>query len=483
MTKSIWFLCMRGLAAAMLAGFTSATTSFADAPKTHLNIVLILADDLGWTDLGCYGSDLYQTPNIDRLAQDGMRFTQAYSACTVCSPTRAALMSGEYPARLHVTDWIPGRLPANPKLQIPEWTKHLPLGTLTVADCFRQGGYATVSIGKWHLGNESYYPKKFGFDLNIAGTSAGNPSSGYFSPYKIDTLADGPPGEYLTDRIGAEAVNYIERHRDKPFFLYLPEFAVHTPIQGKEAITAKYRSKAGMGGQRHTNAEYAAMIESMDDTVGRVRAKLQELGLSDQTIVIFASDNGGHLPTTNNTPLRVGKGSCYEGGVRVPFIVYWPHVTKVGATSDVPTISMDIFPTILAAVGLSLPADHVLDGISLEPVLRGKGSLPPRPLYWHYPHYQLYQQGGTVPYSAVRDGDYKLIKFYDGRGMELYNIRGDIGESSNLATSRPELAQRLEQQLNGWLKSVGAQLPSPNPKYDPTRPENPPGRRPKESDG
>ncbi len=463
------------MALALMGGKSFAASASAAPP----NIVLILADDLGWTDLGVYGSDLYETPHIDRLAKDGMRFTQAYSACTVCSPTRAALLTGQYPARVRVTDWIPGRLPHNPKLKIPEWTKHLPLETITLAERLKAAGYHTATIGKWHLGEEPYYPEKHGFDVNIAGTREGNPSDGYFSPYSIPTLPDGPKGEYLTDRMGAEAVKYIEVYKDRPFFLYLPHFAVHTPLQAKSEMVEKYKRKI-KAGLRHTQATYAAMIESMDEAVGRVRDALQRTGIANRTIVIFASDNGGFLPATSNVPLRYGKGSAYEGGTRVPFIVYWPGVTARGAVSDAVTITPDIFPTLMAAAGIAdTRAD--LDGVDLSPVLRGTGPLKREAIFWHYPHYQLYHEHGTTPYGAVRAGDYKLIEFYDDMRIELYDLAHDIGEQKDLAKTQPEIANRLRDRLHAWRAEVKAQMPVPNPTYDPSQPEQAPGKRaPKE---
>jgi arylsulfatase A-like enzyme len=307
-------------------------------------VVLILADDFGWTDLACYGSKLYETPNIDRLARDGVKFTQAYSACTVCSPSRAALLTGKYPARLHVTDWIPGLPPENPKLLVPDWTKYLALEEVSLGQAFKSAGYATASIGKWHLGGEPYYPDKHGFDLNLAGTEAPSPKT-YFAPYEIATLPEGPAGEYLTDRLGTEAAKYLEEHKDKPFFLYLPHFAVHLPVQGKQPIVKKYRARLRPD-LMQTNAAYAAMVESLDDAVGQVRRKLDELKIADHTIVIFGSDNGGRVPTTSNLPLRVGKGSCYEGGTRVPLIVFWPGVTKPNTVCETPVIGLDLYPTV-----------------------------------------------------------------------------------------------------------------------------------------
>src|SRR5688572_2878016 len=343
------------------------------ATRAQPNVILILADDLGWTDLSCYGSELYETPHIDQLARDGVKFTQAYSACTVCSPTRAALLTGKYPARLHITDWIPGLPPENPKLLVPEWTKYLPLEEVTVARALRSTGYATASIGKWHLGNEEYFPEKHGFDINVGGGPAPAPPN-YFAPYKIATLPDGPEGEYLTDRLGEEAVRFIERQKDKPFFLYLPHFAVHTPIRGKEALVQKYRAKK-RAGLKQTNAVYAAMIESLDESVGRIRRKLEELKLSDHTVIVFASDNGGRVPTTSNHPLRVGKGSCYEGGTRVPFIVHWPGVTKPRSVCEISVISMDLYPTILEIAGQPQAATKGVDGRSLVALLKQEGAL------------------------------------------------------------------------------------------------------------
>jgi arylsulfatase A len=447
--------------------------SFASAAvrDEKLNVVLILADDLGWTDLGCFGSDLYQTPHLDRLAREGMKFTQAYSACTVCSPTRASLMTGKYPARVRVTDWIPGRPPANPKLLVPDWTKRLEHDEVTLAEVFKAAGYATASIGKWHLGPETHWPKTQGFEVNVAGTDAGSPTSGYFAPWKIATLREGADGDYLTDRMGLEAAEYVKTNAAKPFFLYLPHFAVHTPIQGRADLVAKYE-KLVRPGARHTNPKYAAMVESMDTAIGRVMAALEDARILERTIIVFTSDNGGHLPTTSNAPLRVGKGSCYEGGTRVPLIVRWPGGTAPGSVSDVPVITPDIYPTLLAVTGVTGGASHRPDGVSLEPVLRQRSGINREAIYWHYPHYQLYQQGGTVPYGAIRAGDFKLIEFFDGKPSELYNLREDTGEQRNLAKSNPAKAAELAAKLARWRREVGAQMPAKNPSYDPGKPEH-----------
>lgn len=451
-----------------------AVMPLAAAPPT--NVVFILVDDLGWTDLGCYGSDFYLTPHIDRLARDGMKFTQAYSACTVCSPTRAAILTGKYPARLHITDWIPGLPPSNPKLLVPDWTKYLPTEEATLARVLKGAGYATASIGKWHLGGEPYYPEKHGFDRNVAGTAAPSPKS-YFAPWQIPTLTpEGRDGEYLTDRLGQEAVQFIEQRRDKPFFLYLAHFGVHTPIQGKADLVKKHQARLKPD-LRHRNAAYAAMLESVDDTVGLIRAKLAELKLAERTVIVFTSDNGGRVPTTANHPLRVGKGSCYEGGVRVPLIVHWPGVTKSGSVCDVPSMSIDFYPTLLEITGARDAEGHRPDGESLVPLLRQAGALRREALFWHYPHYQHYQQGGTTPYGAVRVGDFKLVEFYDDSRIELYNLREDIGEKNDLAAKMLGKADELRKRLHAWRKEVGAQMPTRNPRYDPSRPEHEPAKK------
>jgi len=434
------------------------------------NFLFVLADDLGWTDLGCQGSKFYETPNIDRLAREGMRFTQAYSACTVCSPTRASILTGKYPARLHITDWIKGHRRPYAALRVPDWTMHLTVEEATIARRLKEAGYATASIGKWHLGGPEYYPEKHGFDLNLAGCDRGQPPS-YFSPYRIPTLADGPKGEFLTDRECGEAIRWIEAHRDHPFFLYLPHHAVHTPLAGKPNVIAKYRAKAGPDApQRH--ATYAALVESVDDSVGRILQRLEDLKLADRTVIFFTSDNGGLIgnvtnPITSNLPLRAGKGSAYEGGVRVPLIVRWPGVIKPGTVCDVPVISVDFYPTILEIARVRPGPGQVLDGESLLPLLRQSGGLKRDALFWHYPHYH---PGGATPYSAIRRGDWKLIEFLEDDHVELYDLLADLGEQNDLAAKMP--ARELRQQLHAWRKQTGAQMPAPNPDYDPKKSES-----------
>ncbi|MBA2304044.1 MAG: sulfatase-like hydrolase/transferase [Acidobacteria bacterium] len=436
----------------------------AEAPSVQVrpNFVVILLDDLGWTDFGCMGSPFYETPNIDRLAAQGMKFSQAYAAAALCSPTRASLLTGKYPARLHITDFIPGRPRPHAKLAMPNWTKHLPLAEWTLAEALREAGYATACIGKWHLGDADFFPEKQGFDCAIGGTESGAAPS-FFSPYRIATLPDGEPGEYLTDRESLEAVRFIEANKDRPFFLYLPHHAVHTPIQAKQELIEKYRLMATPGAP-HSHATYAAMIESADQSVGRVLAKLDELHLAERTIVVVTSDNGGLLAMTKNTPLRAGKGSAYEGGVRVPLLIRAPGIVSPKATCDVPVIACDLYPTMLALAGVPPKPKQIVDGESLEPLLRQNGALRREAIFWHYPHY--HGQGAT-PYGAIRSGDWRLIEFYDDGRLELYNISEDIGETTNLAGARPGLAESLRRKLDSWRRAVGAQMPTPNPNHDP----------------
>ena len=441
--------------AALCACAVAACTQLAvaDAPA-RANVVLIVLDDLGAMDLGCYGSKFYRTPAIDRLAADGMRFTQAYAACPVCSPTRAALMTGKYPARLHLTDCIPGnRNFARHRMLRPEFRQELPLEETTIAERLHAAGYATAQIGKWHLGGVGFEPVRQGFDLAIAGDAAGTPRS-YFAPYvgrdgqAIPGLESAPPEEYLTDRLTSEAEKFIEQNRARPFFLYLPHFAVHTPLTAKADMIAKYEAAEKPPG-RQTNPIYAAMIESVDESVGRIVAKLDALKLADNTIVIFTSDNGGlatvegpHTPATNNAPLREGKGYLYEGGIRVPLIVKWPGHVQPGSTSAERVSSIDLPLTIADACGVPFDkaSETAIDGVTLLDVLQNGGRLAERPLYWHYPHYS--NQGGR-PGGAVRRGDYKLIEFYEDGRLELFDLAKDASESTNLVDQQPDRAKQM----------------------------------------
>ena len=460
---------MRILSACLASALPLASFAAETAPTRHPNVIVILVDDMGQTDLSCYGSRFYETPNIDQLAKDGVRFANGYSACTVCSPTRAAMMTGKYPARLHITDWIAGHERPKAKLKIPEWQKFLPFEEITLAEQFKSAGYATASIGKWHLtpglkeGDEAYYPDKHGFDVNIGGYARGQPPS-YVSPYKIPTLSDGPAGEFLTDREANEAVKFIDANKDKPFFIYLPHYAVHQPIAGKPDVVAKFKDKAEKTPDlKQKNATYAALVTSVDDSLGTIRAALKRLKLDDDTIIVFTTDNGGLLPTTDNSPLRAGKGSAYEGGVRVPLIVFWPGVAKAGLVETSPAITVDLYPTLLEMTGVK-PLQSLVDGISLAPLLKS-GAKPDRDaIFWHYPHYH---PGGATPYSAIRSGDFRLVHFYEDGRDELYDLGNDISETKDLAATQPERAKALRTRLDTWLKSVDAQLPTANAAYDP----------------
>ncbi|MCZ2342573.1 MAG: sulfatase-like hydrolase/transferase [Bacteroidales bacterium] len=440
------------------------------------NVVLIVIDDMGQRDCGAYGSTFYRTPHIDRLANQGMRFTDGYAACPVCSPTRASLLTGQYPARLNLTDWLPGRgNRPDQMLNRPIITQQLPLEAVTLAEVLQKAGYFTAHIGKWHLGGEGFLPQNQGFAVNIAGDHTGSPRS-YFAPYSnkrgtIPGFANAPAGEYLTDRLAAEAVQLIADHKDQPFFLYLSHYAVHTPLQAKADKLAHYPGQATGGRQSHP--VYAAMIESMDDAVGTVLQALDTHKLTDNTIVIFISDNGGLAtreggPTgaTFNGPLREGKGHLYEGGTRVPFLVRYPGHVKPGSTCTTPVCSIDLFPTLLELCGA--PSDAKPDGVSVVPLLKGK-TIAPRPLFWHYPHYS--NQLGK-PGSSIREGDYKLIAFFEDGRRELFDVRHNIAETKNLIVEKPELAKELSRKLTAWRESVGAKMMTPNPDYVP----NPQGK-------
>ena len=459
MTRTASFI----LAALLLAPLVALHAAEKPTPASRPNIIFFLVDDMGWTDVGCMGSRFYETPNIDRLALQGMKFTQAYSACTVCSPTRAAILTGQYPARLHITDWIPGHVQPLAKLKVPDWTMHLPLETINIARLLKPEGFALASIGKWHLGNAKFWPDKQGFDLNVAGFEKGHPSS-YFSPYRIPTLPDGPKGEFLSDRLTDEALKFVEQNKNRPFFLYLPHYAVHTPLMAKPEVIEKYKKKADLTAPQH-NAVYAGLIESVDDSIGRIMKKLDELKLTENTIVIFNSDNGGLISSTGvNLGLRAGKGSAYEGGVRVPLIVKWPGVTKAGSVCETPVISVDYLPTMLAMDGVAGSSKQPVDGESLVPLLKQTGALNRDTIYWHYPHYH---PGGATPYGAVREGDLKLIEFYEDNHVELYNLKDDLAEKKDLAKTMPDQAAALRRKLQQWRASVGAQMPTPNPDYRP----------------
>ena len=454
-------------------------------PNARPNVVFILVDDLGWMDLGCQGSTLYKTPNIDRFAKSGVRFTDAYAACPVCSPTRAAIMTGKYPTRLNITDWIPGNSPKNRKLLTPKDQHQLPLEEITLAETLRDAGYKTFFAGKWHLGEtEDFWPERQGFDVNKGGWSRGGPygPGKYYVPYGNPRLDDGPEGEYLTDRLTNESIRFITEHKQDPFLVYLAFYTVHTPIiackrlidentvraaELEDADPAAVKERDGMTKLQQNNAAYASMVQAMDENVGRLLDTLDDLQLTDNTLIVFTSDNGGlstlrgpNAPTAN-TPLRAGKGWCYEGGIRVPTILRAPG-GQSGTTCAVPVISTDFYPTILELTGLGQKPDLHVDGLSLAPLLKGEKTLNREAIYWHYPHYH----GSTwTPGAAVRAGDWKLIEFYEDNTVELYNLKDDLSEKNDLAKSNPEKTKELLTLLRQWQKETNAKMPTANPNY------------------
>lgn len=468
------------------------------------NVIFILADDLGWSDLACYGSGFYETPYIDELAKEGMRFTNAYAACPVSSPTRASFQTGKYPARLHLTDYIPGGYALAKRRKIIDETcpvtpvsfeQNLPLDELTIAEALKLEGYQTAHVGKWNCSLDSLvFPHYQGYDINIAGCHKGGPGKGgYFSPYRNPYLSDGPEGEYLTDRLGDECVKIIRKFKGKPFFINLPFYQVHTPLLAKEEKVRYFEEKARRMGldsltvfevspdwkakqpfqdNSHkerviqSNAAYAAMIASMDENIGKIIYELKRQGLYDNTIIIFTSDNGGLSTSegspTSNRPLKCGKGFLYEGGIREPLIVRIPGMKKEGTIHDHVIISTDYYPTILELTGSRLRPEQHQDGVSFMPVLYGHEPSKRDAIYWHYPHYS--NQGGR-PSGAIRAGNYKLIQFYDTGEIELYDIQQDVSEQHNLALRESKIAKRLLNQLNNWRVSVDAAMPIKNKQY------------------
>ncbi|WP_215225394.1 sulfatase [Echinicola shivajiensis] len=453
------------------------------------NIVFILVDDLGWADLACYGSDFYETPNIDALAKQGMRFTSAYAASPVCSPTRAAIMTGKYPSSVNITDWIPGQDPKGRKLLGPQDRNELALEEITIAELLKNECYKTFFAGKWHLGDKGFFPEDQGFDINIGGNHKGSPVS-YYSPYHNPQLEDGPEGEYLSDRLVDESIKFMESAKEDPFLLYLSFYNVHTPIQANKKYVEHFRKKAekleeiadsgfrmehdGLTKLRQDNFEYASMIAAMDENVGRLMDKLEELGLDENTLVVFTSDNGGlstlqnnRKAPTSNEPLRAGKGWCYEGGIRVPLIIKGPGITP-NSTSEEPVISIDFYNTISEAVNVSKDKIPENDGTSLMPLLKGNKSLDREGLYFHYPHYH---GSAWEPGAAVRKGDYVYIEFYEDEKVELYNIKEDLEETNDLSSKMPEKVAELKTVLNEFHEKTGAQFPINNPEFNKEKPK------------
>jgi len=456
------------------------------------NFVFFLVDDLGWTDLGCFGSSFYDTPNVDRLAASGQRFTNAYAACPVCSPTRASIMAGKYPARMATTDYFGAAQPGGWKRN----TRHLPASyedrlaheEVTIAEALKESGYATFFAGKWHLGPEGHWPESQGFDVNQGGITRGGPYGGkrYFSPYGNPRLEDGPEGEHLPARLASEAVKFIEEKKDEPFLAYLSFYSVHTPLIAREDLKEKYKARKaergleaewGEEGSRKVrmvqeHAVYGGMIEAMDQAVGKVLDALDRLKLSEDTVVIFMSDNGGLSTSeghpTSNLPLRAGKGWIYEGGIREPMVIRWPGVTEAGTVCEEPVTSTDFYPTMLEMAGLPARPEQHLDGVSLVGLLE-EGEAPEREaIYWHYPHYG---NQGSAPAGAVRAGDWKLIEWYEDGALELYDLSSDISEANDLAGEHPEKVKELHAMLIAWRDETGARMSSENPGFDPEKRE------------
>jgi uncharacterized sulfatase len=456
-----------GAGAFELAQFMALTPAFGvGAVKSNIknrpNFLFILADDMGWSQVGCYGSDFYETPNIDRLAHEGMLFTDAYAACPVCSPTRASIMTGRYPARLHLTDFIAGGSFPYEKYSQPEWQKYLPLEEITIAEVLKIAGYATASFGKWHLSIDKKPPKSLPFNPDKQGFDE------YFVTYKPSAETDPESDAHNVEAITQKSLDFIERHKDEPFFLYVSHNTIHAPIMGKKKLVQKYKNKPGSDLPQN-NPVLGAMIEELDDSTGKLLTKLDELKIADKTVVIFFGDNGGLEKDARQTPLRSGKANLYEGGIREPLIVRWPGAVEAGSTCSEPVISVDFFPTFLEIAGLKDQAKKLIDGVSLVPVLSQGGTLSRPAIYWHYPHYH----GSSIgPCGAVRAGDYKLIEWFDesicgaGGEFELYNLKEDIGEQKNLAKKMPERVENLKKMLYNWRSEVNAQMLTPNPGYD-----------------
>lgn len=465
--------------------------SIAQKKNASPNIIVILADDLGWADLSSYGSTFYETPHLDQLAKEGIKFTNAYATSPVCSPTRASMMTGKYPTKTGVTDWIPGRSEDGKKREYEKINTHptsfqLALEEKTIAEYALENGYQTFFAGKWHLGEEEkYWPQYQGFQTNIAGWSKGAPTGklndstgGFFAPYKNPLLSDGPSGEYLTDRLTNECIQFLEKEKTKPFFLMYSMYAVHNPLQAPKSLIQKYQLKKDQLGltdqQRFAKDEewmkpeagwkrrliqdnqvYAAMIENMDWNIGRLLAKLKSLNLDENTLIVFTSDNGG-LSTaegsnTVNTPFRAGKGWLYEGGIRVPLIMYWKGKILSSVVSDLPVTTADLYPTLASVINKQYKKERLIDGENIFPMIQQDNKK--RTLFWHYPHYS--NQGGK-PAAAIRSGKFKLIYHYENQAFELFDLRKDISEKNNIAAENKALTNQLKRQLLSWLNQIGA---------------------------
>lgn len=446
------------------------------ATEKKPNFVFLLVDDLGWGDFGCYGAEFNETPNIDRLAEEGMLFSNAYAACTVCSPSRAAILTGCYPARLHLTDWITGHDYPYAQLSVPDWKIELDHERILLPEALRDAGYATAFLGKWHLmpngknNFDEHYPTAHGFDVNIGGREWGQPKGRgkYFSPFDMPGLDDGEPGDFLTDNLTDAALEYLDtRDLSKPFLMYFSYYTLHGPLMSPPELVAKYKAKAKTfvnTKDEYINPVRSGMVESLDNSVGRIMAKLEELGIAENTVVILTGDNGGNYDTTSGG-LKGFKGFSHEGGVREPFVAKWPGRIAAGVEKDEVVIGTDFFPTMLELAGLPLLPEAHQDGVSIASLLAGEAdSLERDAVYWHYPHYHR-----TQPYGAIRHGDWKLIEFFEDGALELYNLAKDPNETINLAEIHPEKAQQILKELGEWRVATGAQMMAANPNFDPER--------------
>jgi len=435
------------------------------------NILFVMADDLGWMDLACQGNKLVETPHLDRLAKQGMRFTSAYAAAPVCSPTRAAVLTGQAPARLRMTSHLPGQFfPKDNRPQPADMVSAIEPEHVTIAERLKEAGYANAFLGKWHIAPsagkqgmvaDEYSPLNQGFDINVGGTSYGGPPS-FFSPYRIATLPDRNPGEYLPDRLVNETIGFIRENKSKPWMVHLWFYTVHWPMQAPEALLKKYENRKGLG---LNDTRYGAMIEAMDLAMGRLLHSLESLGQAENTLVVFTSDNGGFAGVSDCRPLRESKGHLYEGGIRVPMIVRWPGQVKAGTINHQPVVSMDFYPTFLEMAGLKPSSTKPIDGESLVPLFRGEGEPKREELFFHFPNYAWHMDNRLG--GAVRSGEFKLIRNYDDESLELYNLKTDLGETQNLARQRPRLVKRLNQKLTAWLSETKALMPKPpNPRAE-----------------
>jgi uncharacterized sulfatase len=434
--------------------------------KKTPNFVFILIDDLGWSDLACYGNEFHETPNIDKIAAEGIKYTDAYAASAVCSPTRVSIYSGQYPARIGMTDFIPGHWRPYEKVIVPQNNpQHLPLASYTIAESLKDEGYNTGIYGKWHCGyGDKYSPSNQGFDSSVVMFGWGH--FGNFSNPNINIGKD----EYFAEVIAEKAINFMKKNKDNPFLLFVSHFAVHLPLEARDEMIKKYLKKEKPN-DKINNPIYAAMVEHVDQSVGKIVDEIDRLDLTDNTVLVIFSDNGGLIKifngkgefVTNNDPLRGEKGTLYEGGIRVPLIIRYPPKIKKGMVCDMPVSSVDFYPTFLDMAGVELPLNHALDGISLVPSFSGK-ILSRDAVFWHYPHYHH-----SVPASAVRKDEWKLIQFLDDGRTELYNLEKDIKESDNLAEKEFNVRDSLLSVLNDWRKTIKAKIPVPNPEYDPER--------------